>query len=267
MESTPPRTALRVRDLSAGYGGTPVLQGVSFDVRAGALTGLIGPNGAGKSTLIKAVLGEIRSRGEVRIAGGQDLRDVAYVPQRSGIDFTFPITVEEVALQGTFAHLPWWRRPGRSERAWARECLEAVGMADFRNRSLGHLSGGQAARVFIARALAQQPRVFLLDEPFAAIDMASEERILDVLRERASAGDAVLIVHHNLTQVPSYFDDLIALNRTIVATGAVAEVFTPEVLAEAFPDAFAVAELARAHAHHAGRGASENSPAPEGEQR
>lgn len=248
-----------------------MLQGVSFDVRAGALTGLIGPNGAGKSTLIKAVLGEIRSRGEVRIAGGQDLRNVAYVPQRSGIDFTFPITVEEVAVQGTFAHLPWWRRPGKAQRAWALECLDAVGMADFRNRSLGHLSGGQAARVFIARALAQQPQVFLLDEPFAAIDMASEEKILTVLRERASAGDAVLIVHHNLTQVPSYFDDLIALNRTVVGTGTVSEVFTPEVLAEAFPDAFAVAELARAHAAPAGRGASEmpaaDTPAPEGEQR
>ena len=244
-----------------------MLQGVSFDVRAGALTGLIGPNGAGKSTLIKAVLGEIRSQGLVRIAGGEDLRNVAYVPQRSGIDFSFPITVEEVAIQGTFAHLPWWRRPGKAQRAWALECLDAVGMADFRNRSLGHLSGGQAARVFIARALAQQPQVFLLDEPFAAIDMASEEKILTVLRERASAGDAVLIVHHNLTQVPSYFDDLIALNRTVVGTGTVSEVFTPEVLAEAFPDAFAVAELARAHAAPAGRGASEMPAAPEGEQR
>lgn len=245
--STPPRIALSVRGLSAGYGGAPVLRDVSFDLRAGSLTGLIGPNGAGKSTLIKAVLGQVDSRGRVRIGGGADLRQVAYVPQRSGIDFTFPITVEEVAVQGAFAHLPWWRRPGKTERDWALECLEAVGMADFRHRSLGHLSGGQAARVFIARALAQRPQVFLLDEPFAAIDMASEKKILTVLRERADAGDAVLIVHHNLTQVPTHFDDLIALNRTVVATGAVGDVFTPDVLAEAFPDAFAVAEIARRH--------------------
>lgn len=245
--STAPCVALRVRDLFAGYGGVPVLRDVNFDLRAGALTGLIGPNGAGKSTLIKAVLGQVHSRGEVRIAGGEDLRVVAYVPQRSGIDFTFPITVEEVALQGTFAHLPWWRRPGKAEREWALECLDAVGMAGLRHRSLGHLSGGQAARVFIARALSQRPEVFLLDEPFAAIDMASEDKILSVLRQRADAGEAVLIVHHNLTQVPSYFDDLIALNHTVIATGAVDEVFTPGVLAEAFPDAFAVAELARRH--------------------
>lgn len=254
--------ALAVRGLSAGYGGSPVLHDVDFEVRAGALTGLIGPNGAGKTTLIKAILGQVRSRGQVRIGGGRDLRSVAYVPQRSGIDFTFPITAEEVAVQGTFAHLPWWRRPGRAERDWALECLAAVGMADVRHRSLGHLSGGQAARVFIARALAQRPDVFLLDEPFAAIDMASQERILAVLRERSAAGEAVLIVHHNLTQVPAYFDDLIALNRTVVASGPVGDVFTPAVLAEAFPEAYAVAELART----AGSGAGE-TPLETGEER
>src|SRR5699024_1740256 len=143
---------------------------------------------------------------------------------------------------------------------------DGVQMAHLPHRPVGLLSCGQAACVFTARALAQQPQVFLLDEPFAAIDMASEEKILTVLRERANAGDAVLIVHHNLTQVPSYFDDLIALNRTVVATGAVTEVFTPEVLAEAFPDAFAVAELARAHSAPSRRPAAD-APAPEGEQR
>ncbi len=242
----PREVAIRIRDLTAGYGNRAVLHHVNADISAGAITGLIGPNGAGKSTLIKALLGEIPSQGTRELYGRPltHLRKVAYVPQRSGIDFTFPITAAEVAVQGTYAQLPWWRRPGKAERDWALECLDAVGMADHGDQRLGELSGGQAARVFIARALAQRPSVFLLDEPFAAIDASSEAQILGVLRERRDAGDAVLIVHHNLDQAPLYFDDLIVLNRTVLGAGPVESVFTPEVLGEAFPNALALAQLA-----------------------
>lgn len=248
MVADPGDVALRVRGLRARYGSRIVLDGIDLDVHAGAITGLIGPNGAGKSTLIKAVLRQIAMTGRVELFGTplKDLRAVAYVPQRTAIDFTFPITVLEVALQGVFAHLPWWRRPGRQEREWALACLDDVGMADHAESAIGELSGGQAARVFIARAIAQRPRLFLLDEPFAAVDVISEERILGVLGERRDAGDAVVIVHHNLDSAPQYFDDLIVLNRRVVGAGAMDTVFTQDVLEEAFPNAAVLAGLAGA---------------------
>lgn len=213
-----------------------MLDGVDLDVRAGAITGLIGPNGAGKSTLIKAILGEVAATGRIELAGAplKDLRPIAYVPQRSTIDFTFPITAGDVAVQGTFAHLPWWRRAGASQREWALECLDDVGMAGHADTPIGELSGGQAARVFIARAIAQRPKLFLLDEPFAAVDAVSEEQILGALAQRRDAGAAIVVVHHHLEAAPQFFDDLIVLNRRVVAAGPVTDVFTQDVLQEAF---------------------------------
>lgn len=236
---------VRVRGLSARYAGVDVIHDVDLDLSGATVTGLLGPNGAGKSTLIKALLGQVPSRGRVERNDGRplDLRRVAYVPQRSGIDFTFPITAVDVVVQGTFAAMPWWRRPGRVERHWALECLNVVGLADHAERRLGDLSGGQAARVFIARALAQRPEVFLLDEPFAAIDVASEERILDVMFTVARAGSAVLVVHHNLDQAAEYFDEVIVLNRTVLAAGPPSRALTADVLTEAFPGDLMLARL------------------------
>lgn len=237
--------ALRVRGLSAGYGGFDVLRGIDVDIRDGAMTGIIGPNGAGKSTFLKALIGQTRTGGTVELLGKplRDLRPIAYVPQRAAVDFAFPITALEVASQGTYASLPWWRRPGRSEREWALECLDVVGMASVAHEPIGALSGGQAARVFIARALAQRPAAFLLDEPFAAIDVASAERIHNVLRRQADDGKAVVTVHHNLDQVAEFFDHIIVLAGDLIAAGPVDKAFTPAVLARAFPDAQALADL------------------------
>lgn len=229
---------IQVRDLAAGYGRGEVITNASFDIVPGAMTGIIGPNGAGKSTLLKALLRQIPFRGQVGGGGapGLNLREVAYVAQQSGIDTSFPITVEQVVVQGTYAKLRWWQRPSHKDRQWASECLETVGMSEQRVSPIGELSGGQLARVLLARALAQRPSIYLLDEPFAAIDSTSERHIVEVLRRRRDAGDAVVIVHHNLDQVPMYFDRLIAVNRTVVAQGPLDQVLRPDVLARVFPD-------------------------------
>lgn len=229
---------IQVRDLAAGYGRGEVITSASFDIVPGAMTGIIGPNGAGKSTLLKALLHQIPYRGQVGgdAEAGLNLREVAYVAQHSGIDTSFPITVEQVVVQGTYAKLRWWQRPSNKERQWASECLETVGMSEQRACPIGELSGGQMSRVLLARALAQRPSIYLLDEPFAAIDSTSERRIIEVLRRRRDAGDAVVVVHHNLDQVPLYFDRLIAVNRTVVAQGPLDQVLTADVLAKVFPD-------------------------------
>jgi manganese/zinc/iron transport system ATP- binding protein len=228
--ASPAAPAIEVHDLTVAYHRKPVLWDVDVSVAPARLTAIIGPNGAGKSTLIKAILGLAPpASGHVRVLG-RPLREVrrrvGYVPQRESVDWDFPIDALGVALMGTYGALGWFRRPGRAECDRAMAALQRVGMADFAHRQIGQLSGGQQQRVFLARALAQDADVYLMDEPFAGVDAATERAIIDVLRDLRARGRTVVAVHHDLQTVEEYFDDVVLLNMRLVAAGPVAGVFT-----------------------------------------
>ena len=235
---TPAVPAIEVNDLTVAYRQQPVLWDVDLEVRGGALTAIVGPNGAGKTTLIRSILGLIKpAAGRVRVLGrpiAEARGEVAYVPQRGSVDWDFPTSVLDVVMMGTYGRLGWFRRPGRDEFRRAKEALEKVGMVAFSSRQIRQLSGGQQQRVFLARALVQDARVHLMDEPFQGVDARTEGAIVDVLRELRSRGDTVVVVHHALQTVPEYFDDVVLLNVRKIASGPVAEVFTETNLREAY---------------------------------
>jgi manganese/zinc/iron transport system ATP- binding protein len=225
---------VEVHDLTVAYRTQPVLWDVDCTIPEGRLVAIVGPNGAGKSTLLKAILGLVRPlTGWVRIYGEPYERRkswVGYVPQRESVDWDFPTSALEVVTMGLYGQLGWLRRPGRREREIALACLEKVGMRELAGRQISQLSGGQQQRVFLARALAQDARLYFMDEPFAGVDATTERAILDLLRELRAAGRTVVAVHHDLQTVAEYFDEVILLNLRLVAAGPVAEVFTTENL-------------------------------------
>lgn len=231
-----------VENLHISYHGREVIKDVSFSFETGKLIGILGPNGAGKSTLMKAMLGLIpRDRGRISIANQPQKsirKKIAYVPQRSNIDWHFPIVVKDTVLLGTFPNLPLFRRPKKEHKEWALECLRIVGLEDFQNNQIGELSGGQQQRVFLARALAQKAEYFFLDEPFVGIDVSSEEMIIRILKGLRDEGKTVFVVHHDLSKVESYFDELIIINKQLIGSGPVDHVFTPEVMKQAYPMPF-----------------------------
>jgi len=254
--------ALEVHDLTVSYHRKPVLWNVDLAVPRGQLVGIIGPNGAGKSTLIKAVMGLLPlSSGWVQVFGKpvEQMRDrVGYVPQRESVDWTFPVTAMDVVLMGRYGAVPWYRRIGRRDRAASRECLEKVGMLPYADRQISNLSGGQQQRVFLARALAQDSEIYLMDEPFAGVDAATESAIVKLLQELRAAGKTVLVVNHDLQTAREYFDMLILLNMRLVAFGKTEEVFTPELLQKTYGGRLTIlADVADAVAA-AERGAPEN---------
>ncbi len=230
--------AISVKNLHVSYYGNKVIHNISFSFKSGKLVGIIGPNGAGKSTMMKAVLGLIpKDKGEINIFGKpvkKVRKQIAYVPQRSDIDWDFPITVIDTVLIGTYPNLSVFRRPGKKEKQLAYECLEQVGMQDYKDRQIGELSGGQQQRVFLARALAQKAEMFFLDEPFVGIDVSSENMIIQVLKQLRDAGKTVFVIHHDLTKVKDYFDDLILINRELIESGPVQRVIRPEILTKAY---------------------------------
>jgi manganese/zinc/iron transport system ATP- binding protein len=230
--------ALEVHDLTVSYHRKPVLWNVDLAVPPGKLVGIIGPNGAGKSTLIKAIMGLLPlSSGWVQVFGRpvEQMREaVAYVPQRESVDWTFPVTVMDVVLMGRYGAVPWWRRIGRRDREVARQCLEKVGMVAFAGRQISNLSGGQQQRVFLARALAQDSQIYLMDEPFAGVDAATESAIIKLLQDLRASGRTVLVVHHDLETAKKYFDMLMLLNMRLVAFGPTEAVFTPELLQKTY---------------------------------
>ncbi len=225
---------LEVHDLTVAYHKKPVLYGVDVDVPAGNLIGIIGPNGAGKSTFIKAVMGLLpASSGWIKIFGKsykENCHRVGYVPQRESVDWDFPVSVMDVVLMGRYGRLRLGQRPGKADREIARECLDKVKMLPFANRQIGNLSGGQQQRVFLARALAQESDLYLMDEPFVGVDAATEAAIITLLRELKSRGKTLLVVHHDLASAKEYFDMLMLLNMRLVAFGPTQDVFTPEIL-------------------------------------
>lgn len=233
--STP---ALELHDLSVSYQKKPVLYGVDLEVPEGSLVGLIGPNGAGKSTLIKAVMGLLPLNGGwVKVFGqpfAKAKQRVGYVPQRESVDWDFPVNVMDVVLMGRYGKLGLFRRPGKQDREKAREALDKVAMLPFANRQISNLSGGQQQRVFLARALAQESDLYLMDEPFAGVDAATERAIITLLQELKARGKTIMVVHHDLTTAREYFDRLVLLNMRVVATGPTDEIFTVDLLQKTY---------------------------------
>lgn len=222
--------AVEAEELNVNYGKVSILWDLCFQIPKGLLVGIIGPNGAGKSTLLKAALGLIKPlSGKISLCG-----KVAYVPQRESVDWDFPITAEEVVLMGRYGRLGLFGRPRQADRAAAAAALEQVGMSAFAHRQISELSGGQQQRLFIARALVQDADLFLLDEPFAGVDLATEKAIMALLRKQQEQGKTILIVHHDLPSVEEYFDWTLLLNTRLLGCGPVKEVFTRENLAQAF---------------------------------
>ena len=229
---------ISVRNLSVAYHRKPVLRDVSFDAPEGKLIGIVGPNGAGKSTLIKSILGLLPlSSGQVRIYGKryEEQRSiVGYVPQRESVDWDFPTNALDVVLMGRYGRLGWFKRPGKADREFALACLEKVGMIDYAQRQISQLSGGQQQRVFLARALAQDAKIYLMDEPFVGVDAATEKAIIQVLNELKRRGKTVLVVHHDLQTVREYFDWLLMLNIRPIAFGPTSLVFTADNLQKTY---------------------------------
>ena len=227
----------------------PVLWDVDATFPRGALSAIVGPNGAGKSTLLRAALGLVPAdAGHARLLGQparRALRRVAYVPQRDAVDWDFPITVREVVEMGRYGHTGWIRRVPRSARVIVDECLDRVGMTAYAGRQIGQLSGGQRQRVFIARALAQQAAVMIMDEPFAGVDARTEADILGLLGEMRDEGRSVIVVHHDLGTVRRTFDWALLLNVRAVANGPVAVALSPDALARAYGTDSEAVEWAR----------------------
>lgn len=240
MASTQPVDSrpLVVDDLTVAYQRKPVVWDVSFEVPSGALMAVVGPNGAGKSTLFRAILGMTPcASGRVLVFGDDYRRQrarVAYVPQRESVDWDFPITALEVVTMGLYGQIGWCRPVRARHREKAYEALKRVGLADFAHRQISQLSGGQQQRTFLARALVQDADLYLMDEPFAAVDAATERAIIDLLRDMRSAGRTAVVIHHDLQTVPDYFDHVVLLNMRVVATGPVETVFTSENLQKTY---------------------------------
>lgn len=226
--------ALEIHDLTVAYHTQPVLWDVDLELPEGQLIAIVGPNGAGKSTLLKAVLGLIKPvTGWVKICGASYRRRrswVAYVPQRESVDWDFPTSALDVVLMGLYGNLGWFRRPKAAHREKALDCLDKVGIRDLADRQISQLSGGQQQRVFLARALAQDARIYFMDEPFAGVDVTTERAILALLQELRATGRTVIAVHHDLQTVAEYFDHVVLLNMRLVASGPVATTFTDENL-------------------------------------
>jgi manganese/zinc/iron transport system ATP- binding protein len=225
---------LEVHDLTVAYRRRPAIYGIDLSIPRGRLVGIVGPNGAGKSTFIKAVTGLLApASGWVKVFGKsyrENCHRVGYVPQRESVDWDFPVDVMDVVLMGRYGRLRLGQRPARRDREVARECLAKVNMLPFANRQIGNLSGGQQQRVFLARALAQESDLYLMDEPFAGVDAATESAIITILNDLKSRGKTLLVVHHDLPSARDYFDSLLLLNMRLVAFGPTREVFTPEIL-------------------------------------
>ena len=238
-DSTP--LSVEVSGLTVSYNnGNVALRDASFALVAGSICALVGVNGSGKSTLFKAIMGILEpAAGTVRIAG-RAVRDalkenlIAYVPQSEEVDWSFPVSVWDVVLMGRYGYMNFMRMPRAEDRRIAEESLKRVGMLEFRERQIGELSGGQRKRVFLARALAQRGRVILLDEPFTGVDVNTETAIIALLRELRESGHIMLVSTHNLGSVPEFCDQVVLINRTVLAAGPIAEVFTEENLLRAF---------------------------------
>lgn len=230
--------AISVQGVSVSYDQKMVLSNIYLEMEPGKVYGVVGPNGAGKSTLFKAILGLLEPDAGRVLLHGHDVSEqqkrIAYVPQKNDVDWQFPATVKDVVMMGRYPHLSPLSRIGAIDKKIAAEAMEDLGITQLANRQIGALSGGQQQRVFLARALAQEADIFLLDEPFVGVDMTTEERIIQLLKQLANEGKTLLVVHHDLSTVREYFDSVILLNQRLIAFGPTANTFTDENLAKAY---------------------------------
>ncbi len=239
--SDPQISGIRVADLTVTYrNGHTALRDASFEIPTGTITGLVGINGSGKSTLFKAIMGFVpAAKGNISILGrsvDDALKNnvVAYVPQAEEVDWSFPVLVEDVVMMGRYGHMNFMRRTREVDRVAVTEALQRVGMIDYRKRQIGELSGGQKKRVFLARALAQESEVILLDEPFTGVDVKSEDAIIELLRQMRKEGRVMLVATHNLGSVPEFCDRTVLIKQTVLDYGPTADVFTQENLERTF---------------------------------
>jgi manganese/iron transport system ATP-binding protein len=228
---------LEAREVSVRYDGRPALADITFALSAGDRVAVVGPNGAGKSTLFKVIAGVLRpTGGSVRIGGHGPTGHIciAYLPQRTEVDWRFPVTVRDVVMMGRVGQLGWLRRPGRRDRERVLTCLERVGLGDLAGRPIGRLSGGQQQRMFIARALAQEAEIMLMDEPLTGVDVGSQQEIFTILDDLRKQGVTVLVATHDLDLAAERCDRILLLNRRLIGFGRATEVFTAEQLKAAY---------------------------------
>lgn len=234
----PPGLPLAIHDLTVAYQRKPVLWDIELNIPEGKLVAVVGPNGAGKSTLLKACLDLVpKTSGWTQIFGKPYRKHrslVGYVPQRESVDWDFPVTALDVVAMGTYRKLGWFKRVGKKQRTTAMEALEQVGIGHLADRQISQLSGGQQQRAFLARALVQDADLYLMDEPFAAVDAATEQAIVELLKTLNARDKTCVVVHHDLATVSKYFDWVVLLNMRVVAAGPTDEVFTKENLRKTY---------------------------------
>ena len=230
--------AVRLRDVSAGYGERIALEEITLDLPTGSLVAIFGPNGGGKSTLLKLIAGLVApTTGTVETLGlpaGKAARRIAYVTQAELVDWSFPVSVWDVAMMGRYPRLGPWRRPDSTDREAVRAALDQVGMLDRAQSQIGELSGGQRRRAFLARAIAADPELYLLDEPVTGVDVTTQEDLMTVLHAETERGRTVIATTHDLAAAAAHFDTVIALNRRLVAMGSASLVLDPEVLSKTY---------------------------------
>jgi manganese/zinc/iron transport system ATP- binding protein len=222
--------AIETQDLTVAYQGKIAIENINLKLKRASRTAIVGPNGAGKSTLIKAILSlEKRVTGQVSIEGDDSKKarqKIAYVPQKGDVNWDFPTTVLDVVIMGRYSHMGWFKRPSKEDKDIALNALKAMKMIKFKDRQISQLSGGQRQRVFLARAMAEEADIYIMDEPLQGIDIKTEALIMETIKNLQEKGKTFLIVHHNISTVPDYFDHVIMLNQTIQASGSVNDVLT-----------------------------------------
>lgn len=230
--------SISIKGLSVSYDKKIVLTNVYLDIEAGNVYGVIGPNGAGKSTLFKAILGLVDLNAGKILINDQPVeaqrKNIVYLPQKDEVDWQFPATVMDIVMMGRYPHKKLFQRMNKQDEEAALAALREIGIENLKNRQIGELSGGQQQRVFLARALCQGANILLLDEPFVGVDITTEEKIIALLKKLAAKGKTLLVVHHDLSTVPAYFDKVILINQRLIASGDTDTTFTQENIAKAY---------------------------------
>ena len=217
--------AIEIKNLTVAYGENIALEDLNLNIEVGSLMALVGPNGAGKSTLIKTILKFLKQiTGEIKI----NAKTLAYVPQRNSVDWDFPTTLFDVVEMGCYGRVGLFKRVSKEEKQKVLKAIEQVGMLEFKDRQISELSGGQQQRAFIARALVQEADIYLMDEPFQGVDSTTEKSIVEILKQLKAEGKTIIVVHHDLQTVPTYFESVALVNKAVIVSGKVSEVFTQE---------------------------------------
>lgn len=217
--------AIEIKNLTVAYGENIALEDLNLNIEVGSLMTLVGPNGAGKSTLIKTILKFLKQiTGEIKI----NAKTLAYVPQRNSVDWDFPTTLFDVVEMGCYGRVGLFKRVSKEEKQKVLKAIEQVGMLEFKDRQISELSGGQQQRAFIARALVQEADIYLMDEPFQGVDSTTEKSIVEILKQLKAEGKTIIVVHHDLQTVPTYFESVALINKAVIVSGKVSEVFTQE---------------------------------------